>query len=194
VTVKAEYKIVDLRSDSESMVFESARLLVEVFRAHSPEAWPDMESGLEEVRECISVGVGRACVDETGRVLGWIGGRSEYDGHVWELHPLVVDLAYQGQGIGRALVEDLELLAIQHGVITIRLGTDDEDNRTSLSGIDLYPDVCNHIMNIKNLGRHPYEFYQKMGYAIVGVIPDANGFGKPDILMSKRIASSPKNI
>jgi hypothetical protein len=26
-----------------------------------------------------------------------------------------------------------------------------------------------------------------MGYTITGVVPDANGIGKPDILMSKRI-------
>jgi len=26
-----------------------------------------------------------------------------------------------------------------------------------------------------------------MGYAIVGVIPDANGPGKPDIIMAKRM-------
>jgi hypothetical protein len=31
------------------------------------------------------------------------------------------------------------------------------------------------------------EFYQKLGYVIVGVIPDANGFGKPDIFMAKRL-------
>jgi aminoglycoside 6'-N-acetyltransferase I len=34
---------------------------------------------------------------------------------------------------------------------------------------------------------HPYEFYQKMGFAIVGVMPDANGIGKPDIYMAKRL-------
>ncbi|MCA9940912.1 MAG: AAC(6')-Ia family aminoglycoside 6'-N-acetyltransferase, partial [Anaerolineales bacterium] len=27
----------------------------------------------------------------------------------------------------------------------------------------------------------------KLGYAIVGVVPDANGWGKPDIIMAKRI-------
>ncbi len=32
------------------------------------------------------------------------------------------------------------------------------------------------------------EFYQKVGYTVVGVVPDANGLGKPDILMAKRIA------
>jgi aminoglycoside 6'-N-acetyltransferase I len=58
---------------------------------------------------------------------------------------------------------------------------------TSLSGIELYPDVCEHIEKIRNLRRHPYEFYQKVGFHIVGVIPDANGRGKPDILMAKRL-------
>lgn len=58
---------------------------------------------------------------------------------------------------------------------------------TSLSGKDLYANAWEHISNIKNLRSHPYEFYQKMGYAIVGVIPDANGPGKPDIIMAKKI-------
>ena len=29
--------------------------------------------------------------------------------------------------------------------------------------------------------------YQKCGFVIVGVVPDANGPGKPDILMAKRV-------
>ena len=71
------------------------------------------------------------------------------------------------------------------------LGTDDEDDMTTLSGVDLYPNVWEHVANIKNLKRHPYEFYRKMGYAITGVVPDANGPGKPDILMSKRVGPTP---
>jgi aminoglycoside 6'-N-acetyltransferase I len=39
----------------------------------------------------------------------------------------------------------------------------------------------------RNRGSHPFEFYLRVGYHIVGVIPDANGFGKPDILMAKRV-------
>jgi aminoglycoside 6'-N-acetyltransferase I len=46
--------------------------------------------------------------------------------------------------------------------------------------VDLRPDDESAI--------HPYEFYQKLGYVIVGVIPDANGPGKPDILMAKSLA------
>jgi aminoglycoside 6'-N-acetyltransferase I len=54
--------------------------------------------------------------------------------------------------------------------------------------MNLFPNGYEHIGHIKNLGRHPYEFYQRLGYVIVGVIPDANGPGKPDILMAKSVA------
>jgi aminoglycoside 6'-N-acetyltransferase I len=31
------------------------------------------------------------------------------------------------------------------------------------------------------------EHNQKLGFSVVGVVPDANGLGKPDILMAKRV-------
>ena len=43
------------------------------------------------------------------------------------------------------------------------------------------------IRDIRNLKGHPYAFYQKLGYTIVGVMPDANGRGKPDIYLAKRV-------
>jgi aminoglycoside 6'-N-acetyltransferase I len=49
--------------------------------------------------------------------------------------------------------------------------------------------VFKHVAKIKNLNQHPYKFYQKLGFVIVGVIPDANGPGKPDIIMAKRVVS-----
>ena len=67
------------------------------------------------------------------------------------------------------------------------LGSDDENHSTSLGCTDLYIDTYEKIMNIENFKNHPFEFYQKVGYKIVGVIPDANGIGKPDILMAKRV-------
>lgn len=93
----------------------------------------------------------------------------------------------QNQGVGTALVKDLEQQVKQRGGLTVRLGTDDENNRTSLGGVDLYPNVLEKLSKIEDLRRHPYVFYRKLGYEICGVIPDANGFGKPDILMCKQV-------
>jgi aminoglycoside 6'-N-acetyltransferase I len=128
-----------------------------------------------------------AKVVSAGAVLGWVGGISAYDGNVWELHPLVVRPDCQRRGIGRALVADLEEQVRARGGFTIQLGTDDETDMTSLSGINLYPNVLEHLLNIRNLRDHPYEFYQKCGFVIVGALPDANGPGKPDIFMAKSV-------
>jgi aminoglycoside 6'-N-acetyltransferase I len=185
--MEAAMPIIDLHPEDETFIRAAAALLVAGFREGSPESWPTLESGLEEVRECLAAGFVRAYVDEDGILRGWVGGQSAYDGHVWELHPLVVDPPWQERGIGRALVQDLEEQVAARGAITVMLGTDDETYRTSLGGVDVYPEVWRHIAGLKNLHRHPFEFYQKLGYVVVGIVPDANGFGKPDILMAKRV-------
>jgi aminoglycoside 6'-N-acetyltransferase I len=182
------FSISDLDPDDEEAIRQAARLLVEGFRDDWPDAWPEMDAALEEVRECLGEGrVCRVAVDEGGAVLGWIGAMPSYGENVWELHPLVVRPDAQRRGIGRALVADLEERVGERGGYTLWLGTDDETNMTTLSGVDLYPDVLEHLGNMKNLRGHPYEFYQRLGFSIVGVMPDANGPGKPDIYMAKRL-------
>ena len=102
-------RIVDLTSADEGLIRQCAKLLVEGFRVMAPDGWTTMDEALAELAECLADGyICRVAVDETGTVLGWIGGRPAYDGHVWELHPIVVRPAQQRQGIGRALVLDLE--------------------------------------------------------------------------------------
>jgi aminoglycoside 6'-N-acetyltransferase I len=182
--------IVSLSPDDKDLIQQTAQLLVEAFREHWHDAWPTFEDGLKEVREMLkSERICRAAVAENGNLLGITGGIPGYDGHVWELHPLAVQPSVQRQGIGRALVEDFEEQVRLRGGLTITLGSDDEDGMTSLAGVDLYENLWEKIRDIRNLKNHPFGFYQKMGYIITGVVPDANGIGKPDILMAKRIAS-----
>jgi aminoglycoside 6'-N-acetyltransferase I len=181
--------IIHLTPDNQTALQQCAQLLYHSFKDSAPEAWPTMEAALEEVQESLEEDrVSRVALDDAGNVIGWIGGICEYNGHAWELHPLVVSAAHRRQGVARALVQDLEALVKARGASTLYLGTDDEDNRTSLSNVDLYPNVWEHVATIQNRADHPYAFYQKLGFVIVGVIPDANGPGKPDILMAKRIA------
>lgn len=174
-------------SDHAEMIQQMAELLVVGFREHW-DAWETVEEALAEVRDILAKGFARVALADEGKVvLGWIGGLPEYDGNVWELHPLVVHPQYQKQGIGRALVQDFEQQVKQRGALTITLGSDDEDEMTSLSNTALYENLWEKIAKIQNLKQHPYEFYQKLGYTIIGVVPDANGRGKPDILMGKRV-------
>ena len=182
-------RIVDLTPDNEQAIQQAAELLVIGFQQMAPDAWPDMEAALEEVHEALEPGrICRIALDEAGSVVGWIGGIiGGYDNHVWELHPLVVHPNAQEQGIGRALVNDLEAIVRERGALTLMLGTDDEMNMTSLSGVDLYDNLWDKIQHIRNLKNHPFSFYEKMGFRIIGVMPDANGPGKPDIYMAKRL-------
>jgi aminoglycoside 6'-N-acetyltransferase I len=181
-------RIISLSSADHRLLQQAAQLLVDAFREHWPDAWPTLEEGLKEVEEMLETGkFCRAAVDEQGNLLGIIGGIPGYNGNVWELHPLAVQPSLQGQGIGRTLVEDLENQVRSKGGLAVTLGTDDEDGMTSLSNTDLYENLWEKIRDIRNLKGHPFEFYQKMGYVISGVVPDANGPGKPDILMAKRV-------
>lgn len=182
-------KIVDLTSENRQAIEQCAQLLVDGFRENWPEAWPTIESALETVHESLDEDrLSRVAIDDADNVLGWIGGIEQYDGRVWELHPLVVRETHRRHGIGRALVSDLEACVRERGGLTLWLGTDDESDQTTLAGVDLYPNVLEHVLKIRNLRDHPFEFYQKLGFVIVGVMPDANGFGKPDIFMAKRIS------
>ena len=182
--------ISDLQTDDTAAIEQAAQALVVGFREQAPDAWPDLIEAHSEVQQALEPGkVCRVARDVDGTVLGWIGGQPTY-ARVWELHPLVVVPAAQRRGIGRALVDDLETQVRQRGGLTLMLGSDDETDMTTLSGVDLYPDVWPHVANIRNLRAHPYEFYQKCGFVIIGVVPDANCLGKPDILMAKRIADS----
>ena len=174
--------------ENTPLLQQAAQLLVDAFCEHWPDAWPTFEEGLKEVHEMLETErICRFAIDERGNLLGLIGGIPGYHGHVWELHPLAVQPNRQGQGIGRALVEDLEEQVRLRGGLTVTLGTDDEDSMTSLSNVNLYENTWEKIQNIRDLKGHPFGFYKKLGYVITGVVPDANGIGKPDILMAKRI-------
>ena len=182
-------KIADFQVAETDAQEQAAQLLVEGFAEHWPRAWPDMDAAERTVRdELAKGGICRVALDDTDGVLGWTSAEPIYDGYVWELNIIVVRLSMQRMGIGRALVEDMEERVRERGGLTIWLGSDDEDGMTSLAGVDLFPDPLAHLAAIRNYKGHPYEFYRKVGFSIAGVLPDANGLGKPDIFLAKSVA------
>lgn len=179
--------VVDLAVQATSIQNQAATLLHESFN-HAL-GWPTLESAQVELASILQQGFALARVQDDG-LLGWVGGLPEYRGIVWELHPIVVRPESRRQGVGRALVAAFEAEARRRGGLTATLGTDDDTGITSLADVDLYQDVTRHIAELRDLGRqHPFLFYRKLGFVVTGVMPDANGPGRPDIYMSKPLTS-----
>ncbi len=174
-------EIKSLQKIERNQVQAAADLLCEAF----PHCYGDCAE--EEMERCLEEGrVALVAVDDR-HVVGFVGAIPQYGETGWELHPQVIHAARQGEGIGTQLIRAREEAVARRGAITVHLGSDDEFDRTSLGGVDLYDDLFGKIASIRNTGHHPFEFYQKVGYRIVGVIPDEGGIGKPDIWMAKRI-------
>lgn len=177
-------EIIDFPRTDEDMKSAGATLLAQCFsHAYGDCAEEQIALCMEEER------IALAAVDK-GELVGFIGAIPQYGVTGWELHPLAVAKTHRKKGVGRSLVESLEWECAARGGITIYLGTDDEFGQTTLSQGDLFENTLEKIAGIKNLKEHPYEFYQRVGFQIVGVLPDVNGMNKPDIWMAKRLAQS----
>ena len=179
-------KIISMKELTPSQLLQAAQMLTDEL----PLGWASLSDAEEEIAEllCDKAEATLLAAVENDEVLGWCGILPEYNGKVYELHPLVVRRDKQGKGIGRQLMEHIEHAAKERGGITLMLGADDEapGGETSLANVDLYDNPLNHLKNFEP-GTHQTAFYLKLGYQIVGVMPDANGVGKPDIFMAKRL-------
>lgn len=179
------FRFVDFPDLSAAQRADAARVMADAF-AHISDAFDGAFA--EEVDSFLTDGDRAAfAAVERGKVLGWIGRIGGGYASAWELHPLCVDPAMQRCGIGAALTAELEARARAAGMLTLYLGTDDEFGGTNLSGQELFPGVAAKIASVAETSGHPFAFYRRQGYEIVGLLPHANGFGKPDILMAKRL-------
>jgi hypothetical protein len=60
-------KIIDLSPSHPALLEQAARLLMDAFHAHWPNAWPDIDSAREEVDEALEPEkIARAALDEDG--------------------------------------------------------------------------------------------------------------------------------
>jgi aminoglycoside 6'-N-acetyltransferase I len=175
-----------LCADDTEAIGQATALLVEAF----PHWLPTLEMAREEVAQAL--GPDRICLVARAEdeILGWVGAIPGYS-HAWELHPLVVRADVRRMGVGASLVAALEERVRAAGALTLHLGTDDDGPTpgTSAGGVELFPDVLSHAANLRVID-HPAGFYLRMGFEVVGLIPDANGPGKPDVLMAKRVGGN----
>jgi len=176
--------IVNMTQLNEAQINQAARILTDSI----PIGWPTLQDALAEINALLIPENTLLAAVEDDMVVGWGGILPGYNGNVFELHPLAVRSDKRKQGIGRAIVTALENEARKRGGLTIHLGADDErgDGETSFANVDLFEDLPEKIKSFSP-GTHQSGFYLKMGYKIIGVMPDANGIGKPDIYFGKRL-------
>jgi aminoglycoside 6'-N-acetyltransferase I len=186
MTGKPDCTIQYLTAGDGAHVEQAARLLHTAFSPLG--AWTTIAEAREEVFESFSEErVSRVALGPDGAVVGWIGAIREYEGLVWELHPIVVHEAWRRRGVGRALVHDLEAILTARGGLTLWAGSDDLAGETSLGGVDLYSALPDAFHEVRSWGTHPLPFYRRLGFHLIGVMPDANGPGRPDIYLGKRL-------
>jgi aminoglycoside 6'-N-acetyltransferase I len=90
-------KILNLLKDDSEKILQTAVLLHESF-----DAWPTIDLATNEVKESLDEDcISRILLNTDGEVIGWIGGKSQYNGNVWELHPLVIHRSYRNRGLGK---------------------------------------------------------------------------------------------
>ena len=178
-------QIIDMTQLSQARLAQAAQILTDSL----PIGWPTLEDALEEIRERLIPENTMLAAVADDLMLGWGGILAPtYNGNVFELHPLAVRSNMRGRGVGRAIVLALEAAAKEQGGLTIYLGADDEreGGETSLANVDLYDNLPELIKSF-NPGTHQSGFYMQLGYKIIGVMPDANGYGRPDIIWGKRL-------
>ncbi|MEZ4618787.1 MAG: GNAT family N-acetyltransferase [Caldilineaceae bacterium] len=180
--------MIDLVEDETGLIEQLAHMTHAAFQAHAPGWLPTIQDARDEVLESLEPKkISRVLIDESRQPLGWIAATPHSGGRVWEIHPVAVAPAAQGRGYGRILIADIEQLAQTAGALTLLVGTGDATDATTLSGVDLYADPATAIAGIRALRAHPYSFYVRLGFTVVGLVPDADGIGKPGITLAKRV-------
>lgn len=177
-------RLVTLTDLSPTQVESLAAMTFEAAKQHSPGWLPTLEKAQEEISDALAPGREHRVVLGGNEPLGWIAGWHQW-GRVWEVHPLMVSPEYQHKGVGRRLVAEIESAIWRHGALTIVVGTSDMTNATTVSGIDLYQDPLKALQNLQCVRAHPVGFWQRVGYKVVGIVPDGETIGKPSITLAK---------
>ena len=178
-------EIIDLDTKDSALVERLAAITFEAFKENAPDWVPTIDLARNQVVSAGTRGsLGRVIIEQD-QAAGWIGlikGK-----HVWEIHPIAVAIEYQYKGFGHLLVEDVARIATDAGALTLFAGTSDEVGTTNLFGVDLYANPAQSISNIQATGRNPFKFWENAGFTVVGLMPDAEGVGKPAIQLARRL-------
>ena len=175
----------DLDPNDEPLLQRLTQLSFDAAALHAPNWLPTLDDARQELDDALRDGKISRCLFERGIPVAW-GSITPLYGKVWEIHPLLVHVEHHRRGFGKLVVRDLEAHASRKGAGVLFVSTSDETDSTSLGGRDLFIDPIGALATIEHRRSAALQFWTRMGYEIVGLIPDAEGVGKPSIHLAKR--------
>jgi len=186
-------RIIDLSPDDDALIQALLPWSVQAACINAPHWMPTLAHARIEIQRASGEqGVCRVLMDAR-QPCAWAAAAPCADS-AWELHPLLVDPARHGHGYGRQLAADIEAHARAAGALTMDVSTSDGTGATTLHGADLFVDPLGALARIDVIDPvvgHAYRFWQSIGYALVGVLPDAEGVGVPSIRLAKSLRQAP---
>lgn len=127
----------------------------------------------------------RVAIDKTGTIAGWMAATREHP-HGWRAMPLVVRADLRRRGVGRALIADLAAFVAEDGPGTVYASLPGEVS-TSITGRALFPNVLGRVLDVPSPDDHPLTFYRRVGFEVVGVLPDVVCPGTHELLLAKPV-------
>lgn len=125
--------------------------------------------------------------DSDGVPIGWLRVEHFRGQASAEIKLIAVAPDRRRQGIGRTLVMAAEERMRGAGCVTMLATAGDTRGRTSLYGLDVTEDAPGLLADFHCHADHPAGFFLRVGYRLVGILPDAYGPGKHDLTLARRI-------
>lgn len=116
------FRITDLNPEDAGLIQQTAQVAYEASQSISKIWLPTVEAAVEEIYDSFERnGISQVLLDGE-RVAAWVGAFPQFSGRVVEIHPLMVAKAYQGRGLGRWMVNQVEVWAREQGAMTRKIG------------------------------------------------------------------------
>ena len=80
------------------------RMCAQILTDALPQGWPTLECAMKTVKTLDIPRNSILAITEGDDVIAWGGIMPDYDGRVFEIHPLVVRADKRGQGVGATLI------------------------------------------------------------------------------------------
>lgn len=159
-------------------------------------AWPTFDACLGDLLDATrredSLLLAAATPD--GRLCGLLSAFPAYVGQILRLDLIAVAPDLQRRGVGSALLGSLQIAARARGFHSVLTSYPDEAGRTPLAGRNLYPSPLASLSEFDRTAADsplsadsPLAFFLRSGFALTGVVPDAHGAGRPELLLARRL-------